>query len=74
MSVNGVEHIDTLRSRKFSIRILLEIEISCSKTLSLEEAHNISEEVREKIISEFKEVKHISIHVNPSDHKDESHL
>lgn len=74
MSVNGVEHIDTLRSRKFSNRILLEIEISCSKTLSLEEAHNISEEVRQKIINEFKEVKHISIHVNPSDHKDESHL
>lgn len=72
--INGVEHIDALRSRLFGNRLLLEVEISVKDELTVKEAHDISEEVRIKVLNSFSEVKHVLVHVNPLEHKDESDL
>lgn len=74
LSVDGVYHIDALRTRMISNRILIEVEISCNGSLSLEQSHNISEEVRDKVLKSFSEVKHIIVHVNPLDHENENDL
>lgn len=74
LSSEGVLHIDAFRSRMVGNRVFLEIEISCFGSLSLIEAHNIAENLREKILSSYQEVKHVLIHVNPDEHKEESNL
>ena len=43
----------------------LEIEIALDGTMTLQQAHNIAEEVHDEIENDFPKVKHIMVHVNP---------
>lgn len=72
LSVSGVLHIDLLRSRIASNRIFIEVEVSVDDNLSLKEAHDIAENIKEKIISNNNEVKGVSVHINPYSHKDKN--
>ena len=74
LSVSGVYHIDNIRTRVIGNHVLMEVEISCNGRLSLEESHQISENVRDIIIKDFPEVKHVLVHVNPLDHQNENDL
>jgi len=65
LSVDGVLGIDVLKTRIYSNKIYVDVEISVNKDLSLIEAHNISENVHSKIESNLKRVKHCMVHVNP---------
>jgi len=67
--VDGVCHIDTLRTRKFSNKVYVDLEISVDGNSSLIEAHSIAEKVHHKIESEMPSVKHIMVHVNPASEK-----
>lgn len=72
LSVNGVLHIDLFRSRIASNRIFLEVEVSVDDNLSLKEAHDIAENIKDTIISNNNEVKGVSVHINPYSHKDQN--
>lgn len=74
LSVGGVLHIDNFRNRIVTNRIFIEVEISCDDKLTLKEAHDISEKIRVDVLNQFKDVKHILVHVNPLEHLDESDL
>lgn len=67
----GVERIDLLRSRKFGNRIYCEMEIAVNGALPLREAHAIAEAVHAEIETALPMVKHIMIHVNPSEQESE---
>ncbi|MCR5488144.1 MAG: cation diffusion facilitator family transporter [Lachnospiraceae bacterium] len=58
--------IDLLRTRKFGERIYVEMEIRVDGGLSLREAHDIAEGLHDAIEREFKEIKHVMIHMNPA--------
>lgn len=64
----GVVGIDLLHTRQFGNRIYVDLEISVDRNISLIEAHEIAEKVHDGVEQNFRNVKHVMIHVNPSDY------
>ena len=58
--------VDRLRTRVFGNRIYVDLEIRVDGKLSLQEAHNIAQQVHDTIEARFPDVKHIMVHVNPA--------
>ena len=61
----GVLGIDEIKTRIFAEKIYVDIEISADGNKTLNETHKIAEEVHDKVEKEFKDIKHIMVHVNP---------
>ncbi len=66
-NIEGVISVDLLRTRVFGNRIYVDIEIGVDGGLPLTDAHQISENVHNAVENTFPDVKHIMVHVNPSD-------
>lgn len=64
MSVEGVIRIDMLKTRMQSSRLYVDLEISIDKNLSFQRAHEIAEEVHDKIEANHKVI-HCMVHANP---------
>lgn len=65
LSVEGVERIDSLRTRLFGSMVYIDVEIACDGRISLFESHEIAQKVHDKIESEIDTVKHCLVHTNP---------
>ena len=65
--VAGVLRVDELKTRQFGANCYVDVEVSVNPEISLRKAHNIAEEIHEKIEQEFANVKHCTVHVNPLD-------
>lgn len=63
----GVERLDVLRTRMFGNKVFIDAEIAVDGELSLCHAHSIAEAVHDGVEQNFKNIKHIMIHVNPAD-------
>ena len=57
---------NVLRTRQFSNKIYLDLEIAVLRNISLVEAHEIAEQVHGEVEHQFPNIKHIMIHVNPA--------
>lgn len=66
LSCQGVEAVDLLQSRKFGDKIYLDVEIAVDGNLKLKDAHQIAEQVHDKVEENYPNIKHIMIHENPS--------
>lgn len=66
LAQDGVLGIDVLRSRMFGSKVYIDLEISVNGNKSLWEAHEVAERVHKSVEQHFLDVKHIMIHVNPS--------
>ena len=64
--------IDVLRTRVFGNRIYVDVEISADGEKKLKETHQIAENVHDSIEQNFKDVKHVMVHVNPFQNKNDS--
>lgn len=62
---DGVMRIDSIRTRMFGARAYVDIEIAADGNLTLNESHDIAEEVHNAMEQEFPEIKHCMVHVNP---------
>ncbi|MDA3932073.1 MAG: cation diffusion facilitator family transporter [Tenericutes bacterium] len=60
-----VRSIDEIKTRMFGLSIYVDLEISLDAHLSLEKAHQISEDIHDYIEKEMPDVIHCMIHVNP---------
>lgn len=58
--------IDLLQTRIFGNKIYVDIEIQGDATCTLQEAHDIAEEVHDEVEKHFPKVKHIMVHMNPA--------
>lgn len=67
MKNKNVMGIDLLQTRIFGNKIYVDVEIQADGSISLQEAHNIAEEVHDDIERSFPKVKHIMVHVNPAE-------
>lgn len=67
---HGVIRIDELITREFGNRIYVDVEIAADGTKTLYETHAIAEAVHNRIETEFPNVKHIMVHVNPDREKE----
>lgn len=61
----GVERIDLLRTRQFSNKVYVDLEISVNGDIPLRDAHEIADRVHGSVEKEYPNIKHIMIHVNP---------
>lgn len=61
----GVMGVDRLSTREFGSKLYVDIEINADGNLTLKESHDIAEKLHEAIETEFPNVKHIMVHVNP---------
>lgn len=66
ISVKGVLTIDDIKIRKHMTQKYVDVEIGVTATLSLQEAHQIAENVHHLVEKKFPEVIHCMVHVNPS--------
>lgn len=66
----NVISIDLLQTRVFGNKIYVDIEIGVEKSRTLQEAHDIAEQVHDEIEQEFPKVKHIMVHVNPTERRE----
>lgn len=67
----SVLDIDSLKTRMFSEKYYVDLEISVDETLSLKEAHYVAHHVHDALEQHFLDMKHCMIHVNPK-RKEES--
>ena len=65
LNIDGVIELDDIKTRLFSNKIYVDIEICADGNLTLWDAHDIAENVHDKIEEDFKDVKHCMVHVNP---------
>lgn len=64
-NIEGVETIDSLKTRVHTNRVYIDLEIGVCKDLSLVEAHEIAENVHHTLENRIKTIKHCTVHVNP---------
>lgn len=65
--IPGVQGIDDLKTRLFGDKIYADIEILVDRELKLKDAHEIAEQVHDRIEHEFPNCKHCMVHVNPTE-------
>ncbi len=65
MAMEGVHAIDDMKTRMFGNKVYVDIEIGCDGSITLFEAHEIAENVHDRIENQFPDVKHCMVHVNP---------
>lgn len=65
LNTDGVIDLDDIKTRLFGNKIYVDIEICADGNLTLNEAHDIAEEVHDRIEESFKDVKHCMVHINP---------
>lgn len=70
-SQEGVDGIDELLTRKFGERIYVEAEISVCGDIPLREAHAVAQLVHNSIELGVPQVKHVTVHVNPTEKTEE---
>ncbi|MBR2521481.1 MAG: cation transporter [Oscillospiraceae bacterium] len=64
-SQDEVVDVDMLHTRMFGNKIYVDIEIAVDGSKTLWEAHEVAERVHDSVEHEFKNIKHIMVHVNP---------
>ncbi len=65
LKIDGVEDIDSIKTRLFGNKCYIDIEVSADETLSLKEAHEIAQTIHDKIENTYQETKHCMVHMNP---------
>ncbi len=62
-----VLHIDMLHTRMFGNKVYMDLEIQVDGDKPLRESHAVAEQVHDGVETAFPNIKHIMIHVNPSE-------
>lgn len=65
LSTDGVLGIDNIKTRLFGNKIYVDIEIQADENLSLKDAHQIAENVHDKMEETYTDIKHCMVHMNP---------
>jgi cation diffusion facilitator family transporter len=71
MAQDGVIAIDDIKTRIFGSKMFVDIEISADGSMTLNQAHDIADNVHNAVETGFPQVKHCMVHVNPHLQKEE---
>ncbi len=66
-SADGVLGVDVLHTRMFGNKVYIDLEIRVDGDKPLRESHAIAEHLHDSVERSFPDIKHIMIHVNPSE-------
>jgi len=61
----GVQGINSLLTRQSASKMFIDVTIACNADLTLEQAHEIAEEVHDRLESYFSNLIHCNVHVDP---------
>lgn len=64
-NVQGVKKIDELLARTHGHYVVIDLKVSVNSSLSVEEGHLISKEVKKELLKKHKNIKRVLVHVNP---------
>lgn len=67
LTVDGVNQMHMLRTRRMGHSALADVHILVSPTISVSEGHQISEAVEMALIKQFDEVNDVTVHIDPED-------
>jgi len=67
LSIDGVEQMHMLRTRRMGHSALADVHILVSPKLSVSEGHQISEAVGTTLSKQFNEINDITVHIDPED-------
>ncbi len=67
LAVDGVKTLHILRTRRMGSDALVDVHIQVAPQLSVSEGHQISEFVRQQVISDIDEVADVMVHIDPED-------
>ncbi len=62
---SGVKRVDSIMTRQFGNKAYVDVEIAADGNMSLTASHEIAEAVHHAIETDFPQVKHCMVHVNP---------
>lgn len=65
LSFPEVKKIDILRAREHGNAVLIDAQIRLPATLNIQEGDDITEAIRQKVMSQFPDVEEVLIHINP---------
>ena len=66
-SIEGVEHMHMLRTRKMGNTILVDVHLQVNSYLSVSEGHFIAEQTIQTLRRRFPEMQDITVHIDPED-------
>ncbi len=66
-SIEGVDHMHMLRTRKMGDTVLADVHLQVNSYLSVSEGHYIAEQVMNKLRKKFPEMHDITVHIDPED-------
>jgi len=66
-TLEGVEQMHMLRTRKMGNQVLADVHVQVNSYLSVSEGHYIAENVMQKLRKKFPEVSDITVHIDPED-------
>lgn len=66
-SIEGVEHMHMLRTRKMGNTILVDVHLQVNSYLSVSEGHFIAEQAIQNLRQKFPEMQDITVHIDPED-------
>ncbi len=65
-STPGVENFHKLKARYVGKKILVDVHVQVSCNITVQEGHDISHDVKERLIAEFPDIKEVTIHIEPN--------
>ena len=63
--IPGIQHVDEIRVRQYGPNLIVDLEISIPSDFSIRLAHQLADQLREKIKVTYPHVKEVFMHVNP---------
>ncbi len=65
LRIKEIRRLDDLKTRMFGMKLYVDIEISVDRDLPLWQAHAVAQRLHDDLESQFPEIKHCMVHVNP---------
>jgi cation diffusion facilitator family transporter len=65
LSIPEVKRLDKMRAREFGHYILIDVRVSISGNLTIQEGHNIGRNIKNSIMENHSEVDEVLVHLNP---------
>jgi cation diffusion facilitator family transporter len=66
-NIDGVQRIHQLRNRMMGKDMFVDVHILVAPLISVSEGHHIAQSVHQKLLNNIKEIKDVTIHVDPED-------
>ncbi|MBB6216213.1 cation diffusion facilitator family transporter [Anaerosolibacter carboniphilus] len=69
MNFPNVIYCHKIRTRGKENYIMMDLHVGANKSISLEEAHTLSHDIKDRIIQEFQDIREVIIHMEPAERK-----